>query len=385
MRISGVLVVAVAALLAVTTLVTAKPDPVIKGTELVLTFLVHRHGDRTPVESTIPFSNNPTELRELSAPYGLGQLTNVGKQRAYKLGEYIRSRYEELLRPQYNRSEVFIRSTDSTRAKMTALASLAAVYPPGESSWSQQLRWTPVPYTTVPVKYDFNTAFANCPVFMEMYTGYFTKPYPSMDKYKEVLTMLSSHVGIDLNTYFGRLMLVYDVFVSQLSMGLPLDPEIQKQFSLIQEAAGKSFDLIFGNESYIDLQAGVLLSEFFKKAGAVIAGNDTQRLRIYSGHDFNVYSFEAVTQISNRQGVPKYASAYALELRKVVKSGKYVVLPVYLPEPGAPVKYLQIKGCSQLCDLNKFRKITAQYVLDEDTWRTKCGFNKDMEIDESGI
>lgn len=79
----------------------------------------------------------------------------VGIRRAYKLGQYIRERYASLLSPQYNRSDIYIRSTDSSRTKMSVLTAMAAVYPAYEGSWSEEINWVPVPYTTVPARYDF--------------------------------------------------------------------------------------------------------------------------------------------------------------------------------------------------------------------------------------
>lgn len=37
---------------------------------------------------------------------------------------------------------------------MTVLAAMAAVYPAGEDNWSNEVNWTPVPYTTIPVRDD---------------------------------------------------------------------------------------------------------------------------------------------------------------------------------------------------------------------------------------
>jgi hypothetical protein len=77
------------------------------------------------------------------------------------------------------------------------------------------------------------------------------------------------------------------------------------------------------------IYSGVLLHEFLKYAKAVVAGEDTPRLRIYSAHDLNVYAFEVITKISNRPGVPKFSSVYALELRRMVTTGEYYVLVRY--------------------------------------------------------
>lgn len=71
---------------------------------------------------------------------------------------------------------------------------------------------------------------------------------------------------------------------------------------------------------------GPLLNDFFIYTAEQMAGTDTPPVRIYSGHDVNVYSLMAVSQITPRQGAPKYNSAFSLELRQVEATGEYVVL-----------------------------------------------------------
>ncbi|KAF9410067.1 hypothetical protein HW555_010729 [Spodoptera exigua] len=345
-------------------------DSVVDDTELLLTFLIHRHGDRTPIESFLAMSTGAEELEEASAKYGYGQLTDVGKRRAYQLGQFIRRRYDELLSPNFNKSEIYIRSTESTRAKMTVLTALAAVYPAPEDNWSQDVNWTPVPYTTVPAKYDFNLASLNCPTFTAaFYESGTPATVPELDQYADVLAKWSSILGYNISTQ--PLMDAYslnDLYVSQMSLGIPLDDDIAAIYPDIEKIAG------------------VLLNQFFTVAEQVIAGEDVQRVHIYSAHDVNVFAFEAATKVVNTQGVPKYASAYALELRKVVKTGDYIVVPTYLPTPSEDViKYLEIEECGQRCAYESFRSVTSNIVLDEDEWRTACGFSDDMVIDTSSV
>ncbi|XP_028037724.1 prostatic acid phosphatase-like [Bombyx mandarina] len=356
------------------------------GTELVSTFLVHRHGDRTPVEITLAMSTDPAALEQAAAPYGFGQLTEFGKKTSYKVGEYIRSRYGALLSDRYNASEIFIRSTDSTRTKMTVLTAMAAVYPPPEDNWSSEIHWTPVPYTTVPPKYDHNLANLNCPEFISFYYDQFMKPSEKMAPYRDFLARWSEILGFDLVQMPALAYMFYDVYTAQLGLGVPLDEATAQKFPEIEAAAGAAIDVVFGDENYIALQAGVLLNEFLKAAAAVVGGESARRVHVYSAHDYNVYSLMAVSRISPRQGVPKYGSVFSLELRKVTATGKYVVLPVYLRSPYEQIQYLQVEGCSALlCDLEEFQQLTSRYVLEEDEWRTKCGFTHDLEVDDSSI
>ncbi|XP_026751802.1 prostatic acid phosphatase-like [Galleria mellonella] len=362
-------------------------DDVTDGTELVFSLLIHRHGDRTPIESSLFFSNDAATLRELSAPYGYGQLTDVGKRSAFALGDYIGRRYSELLAPKYNRSEVYIRSTDSTRTKMTILTALSSIYLPANGSgWSDDLNWEPVPYTTVPAKYDFNQASLNCPTFKTDLALSMLRPYLKLQvQYGEILDLLSRKIGFSVKFLPALVYGVYDVYTAQLSLGLAIDEEIAAVFDEVEEVAGAAIDVLYGNDVNKKYQAGVLLNEFYTYSAKAIAGDETQRLRIYSAHDVNVYAFEAVTEITPRQGVPKYASAYSLEVRRVTETGKFVVLPVYQPAPGESEIYLQVQGCDLLCDYDQFVEITSKNALDEDTWRTECGFTDDLVIDDSSV
>ncbi|KAL4703358.1 hypothetical protein ACJJTC_013124 [Scirpophaga incertulas] len=355
----------------------------VSDTDLEFVFLVHRHGDRTPVAATLVFTDEPEEITKSVAKYGWGQLINLGKLRSYRLGEFIRSRYHSFFSPHYNQSEVFVRSTDSARAKMSILAALAAIYPPSTPSWNNKIHWDPVPYTTLEAKYDFNFAVANCPKFEKIYFDLFNSSVPAMDEYRDLLTTLSPLVNFNLVSIPSQIYGVYDLYQSLLSLGVTFNPDILDMFPQIEEAAGVGIDHVFGNDQYINLQAGTFLNEFFKYADKIIQGQNTPRIRIYSGHDFNVYSLQAITRVTERQGVPKFSSLYALELRKIRSTGEYVVVPVYLPEPGEKVKQLEIQDCGVLCDYEQFRDITKDYVLDIKTWRSMCGWNEDLDIDDT--
>ncbi|XP_026751803.2 prostatic acid phosphatase-like [Galleria mellonella] len=357
------------------------------GTELIFSLLVHRHGDRTPVESTLAYSNDRNTLEILCEPFGYGQLTDAGKKHAFALGYYIRRRYGELLAPRYNVSEVYIRSTDSTRVKMTILTALASIYyPVRENRWSDSINWEPVPYTTVPAKYDFNQAVLNCPTLTTFTSTAVNEPDLELqERYADVLNLLTQKTGHDIIDRPRLTIMLYDTYIAQLSLGLALDEEIAAVFDQIENLAYLGYDAVFGDEEHKKFQAGVLLNEFFTYSAKAIAGNNTEKLRIYSAHDVNVYGLEAVTEVTFRLGPPKFASAYSLEVRRVTSTGRYVVLPVYLPSPGEPEIYLQVKGCDLLCDYDQFVEITSKNALDEDTWRTECGFTDDLVFDEASF
>ncbi|CAG5016963.1 unnamed protein product [Parnassius apollo] len=354
----------------------------LNGTELVLTFLVHRHGDRSPLQEYQYLSDKPELLEKIVAPFGYGQLTDFGKRRAYELGKFIRSRYNNYLSPKYNHSEIYIRSTDSTRTKMTVLVAMAAVYHPDGFGWSEDINWVPVPYTTIPLRYDFLMGF-NCPSFEKHFDNFANTYVPEMAKYSDVLDRLSSALKYDIiQRNPVKIFSTYDVIVSQTNIGLHPSPSIQKMMPDIKEAADKAFDLLFGNDTMLPLQSGLLLREFFEVTALATAGKSTQKVRIYSAHDNNVYAFAAISKAIPRQGIPPYAALFALELRRVMETGNYVVLPIYVKSPGEQVQYLEIEGCGgPLCDLKKFYAITSPYLLDVNEWKKRCNYDENATYD----
>ncbi|CAG4976599.1 unnamed protein product [Parnassius apollo] len=239
----------------------AADETITEGTELVLTFLIHRHGDRTPLKSTMELSDDQDALEELTRPYGYGQLTNVGKRRSFEMGKFIRHRYNDLISPHYNSSELYLRSTDSTRAKMTALIAMAAMYPAKGQEWMEDINWVPVPYTTLPAKYDYNLAVINCPTLYMTFKN--ASIPPEMEQHHDSLEQFGQYVSaLKRDPYLTYT--TYDLYYSQISLGLPLKPNLQEAISKIKAAAGEAIDVLLGKDNFVALGAGPFLKEFFR-------------------------------------------------------------------------------------------------------------------------
>uniref|UniRef100_A0A7M4EEN4 acid phosphatase n=1 Tax=Crocodylus porosus TaxID=8502 RepID=A0A7M4EEN4_CROPO len=112
--------------------------------------LVFRHGDHTPCES---FPND--KHKENAWPQGFGQLTKLGIQQQYKLGQYLRKRYAHFLSTIYKQCEIYVQSTDSDHTLMSAQATLAGLYPlDSGQAWNPKILWQPIPVHTVPLSHD---------------------------------------------------------------------------------------------------------------------------------------------------------------------------------------------------------------------------------------
>lgn len=89
-----------------------------------------------------------------------GQLTTAGIEQQYRLGQFIRNRYQSLLNETYERSQIFVRSTDVDRTLMSAQSNLAGLYPIVNST-DDGVPIQPIPIHTVAINTDFVCSFSS--------------------------------------------------------------------------------------------------------------------------------------------------------------------------------------------------------------------------------
>ena len=86
--------------------------------------------------------------------FSYGQLTKIGIEQQHRLGKFIRNRYQNLLSETYNRSEIFVRSTDVDRTLMSAESNLAGLYPV-VNPLAEDVPIQPIPIHTVAIETDY--------------------------------------------------------------------------------------------------------------------------------------------------------------------------------------------------------------------------------------
>lgn len=73
----------------------------------------------------------------------------------FRLGIYIRNRYDGFLSKTYSPFEIYVRSSDYNRTLDSAQANLAGLFYPTDSElFIKNLRWRPIPVHTMPKEED---------------------------------------------------------------------------------------------------------------------------------------------------------------------------------------------------------------------------------------
>ncbi|XP_060005831.1 prostatic acid phosphatase isoform X4 [Lagenorhynchus albirostris] len=307
---AATLLVARAASLRLSLLLSFWLDRGVGAKELRFVTLVFRHGDRSPIET---FPNDP--IKESSWPQGFGQLTQLGMEQHYELGQYIRKRYEKFLNKSYKHEQVFVRSTDIDRALMSAMTNLAALFPPeGISVWNPSLPWQPIPVHTVPVSEDRGVHNFTLPSWATEDT---------MTKLKEI---------------------------SELSLLSLYGIHRQKEKSR--------------------LQGGVLVKEILYHMKSATQPLNHRKLIIYSAHDTTVSALQMALDVYN--GIlPPHASCHLTEL--YFEKGEYFIEMYYRNETQHEPHPLTLPGCTPSCPLTKFAELVAP-VISQD-WSTECAMS----------
>ncbi|CAG2110632.1 unnamed protein product [Medioppia subpectinata] len=168
------------------------------SSELKLLFVIHRHGDRTPIQCypMDPYSNASYW------PDGWGELTPVGKKRMFGVGSYLRKRYQHFLSD--NPREVRIRSSGADRCLETVALVMAGLYrPEGRWQWSDNLghEWQPFPIQTEPREMDgMLNSGSKCLVAEQELTRIHNSPevIQYVNQRKAVLNYVSSNTGLNI-------------------------------------------------------------------------------------------------------------------------------------------------------------------------------------------
>ncbi|XP_019864532.1 venom acid phosphatase Acph-1 [Aethina tumida] len=352
------------------------------ASDLKLVHVFFRHGSRTPEEKDI-YPTDPYKLEDFQ-PMGWGQLTNVGKQRAFKLGKLLRKRYDSFLGKLYVPDIVMAQSTDYDRTKMSALLALAGLFKPAPSQiWDEEVTWLPIPYSYLKDSFDYQLRRPNayCPTYLKELeeARASAKVQTLLKENKKLLTYIARNAGKPINTLddvFG----IYQTLCAEKSLNLTIPDWAVKVYDDIETLSGKLCELENSNDVLKKLNGGRMLGKVIEQ---MIAKSEEKlvpeqtKIYLYSGHENNVINILAALDLF-KPHVPKYSAAVIIELHYLEDSKRYGVKVYYSRDVNAEPEEQQLPGCDVMCPLSDFIQITKPHVPTNFT--EECHSNINLDI-----
>ncbi|KYN18558.1 Venom acid phosphatase Acph-1, partial [Trachymyrmex cornetzi] len=331
---------------------------------------VFRHGDRIMDKwrSNESYPNDPYNSRKFY-PVGDGDLTNVGKKRAYELGLVLKDRYHKFLGDLYYPPNVYARSSWVPRTKMTLQLVLAALYPPVEiQKWNSGLPWQPVEMIYFPMNEDNLLFPMQCSMYNDIYKNVLqnAEVRKKIEQFDNLMKITSNYTGTNITNLLG-LVRLYNILNAESSMGLILPKWTRRIYpnGTLLNATRLFFDLL-SYDQLNNLNGGVLLNALINDMNKVINGTLHRKINLYSAHDINVFGLLRALNIRDHY-LPEFTSSVIIELHE--RNKKYFVKILHYL--GIPPKTLQviIPGCTVLCPYDKFIELTKNIT---GTFKSPC-------------
>ncbi|KAJ6647741.1 Lysosomal acid phosphatase [Pseudolycoriella hygida] len=294
-------------------------------------------------------------------PEGFGQLTNEGKRQMYRLGQYLRRRYVNLIDRKYSNKDIYVQSTDFDRTIMSAQACLAGLYPPtDEEKFDDDIMWQPIPVHTVPSHLDYVLSTGRtCPSFEAAHLR-FRQTSP------EIRRVLTEHASLIAHwaRYSGLIILSIDI-VSVLYNTLSIEKEQNKPLpewaeraiqcdSPMKYMAALHFQSYTGNRLLARLKQGHLIKEIMQRFEQKINSflRPDRKLWLYAAHDLTIVNVLNSLKLFELH-LPPYAASVHFELYKTSQNEYYIQIFYRSLEEEYP-QPLNIPECGVKCTIRQF-------------------------------
>lgn len=387
-------------LIVVAATVTAQEDMTLKYASLVF-----RHGDRSPVGT---YPNDP--YKEADWPQGYGQLSWNGTQQHFELGRLIKKRYtveNNLIRSNYTRVEVYVRSTDIDRTLMSALSQLSGLFPPDENQKiNRTIDWQPIPVHTVPLEDDnlLRPHGMSCPRYDRLLEeNKQTEGYKNLtQEYEGFFRYVENATGVEKGSLNpANIWQIADAVYVETQWGRNPGSWVNDTiFDILRTLTNYDFTYMYKETNAREKQrltAGNLVGQIVDRMqnksenkNLPIPGTN---LTLYSAHDTTVAAFLSALQVFD-DTAPPYAATVFVELYSNSKE-KYFVAVWYLnnhttegfdlTNTTSLLIPLPIPNCSQYCPLEEFMELTADVIPND--WEQECQVSSSEENnnDRDGI
>lgn len=351
--------------------------------------LIWRHGDRS---SGHTYPNDPYKGFWKNGPY---QLTERGMSQAYDLGIYLRGKYGHLLSDGYRVNEVYVKTTDLDRTKMTAQCVMAGLYSPKKySTWqSKTTPWIPFPLHSTEMSHDWliqvqQDPEEDCPKCDILLADI----HKSSKGYAKIIATYSSFFeniqkltgsGTPYNIY--SILNIFDNLNCLRENGhlLPdwVDDSIMKT---LEDLAGISIGARFVDvegaysKTLSKMRNGIILEKMVDNMKKRINHETELSLVGYSAHDSTVTPL-LVSLGTYNWILPPYASCVMIDLYETAEND-YSVELWYRNDSTKDPYPLSFYGCGQKCSFEKFLAV-ASTVITDDTTPLMCGVLKKTNTD----
>lgn len=350
---------------------------------LVLLQIIHRHGDRTPLDF---YRNDPYSAMDQWAD-GLGELTPKGKHRLYYFGQEMRKRYGEYLGE--SPKNIYSRSSASNRCLESASAFVTGLYPPKNRwIWSQndslaQL-WQPIAIQTILKSSDgLLVPSSKCPAADEAYEEILQSKevIDFMSSQKDFIEKLNEKTGENY-TELRKLEHLSNTLNTELDFDEPKPmPKWINELGNDTLDRLKQFELNgfkWSSKKLQRLRAGLMFKELTTNMKNIVKSNNSDKHLIKKVYSYSTHDSIIVTILQSLglySGIPpSYGSALLFELHQI--DSKYFVQLFYANvTPILKISELNLKVChlnesQSICKLENFIESVNEFIPND--WHKEC-------------
>ncbi|XP_013881752.1 lysophosphatidic acid phosphatase type 6 isoform X2 [Austrofundulus limnaeus] len=294
-----------------------------------------------------------------------GQLTTLGMQQLYELGQRLRRKYIEdrpFLSPAYIPAEVYVRSTNIVRTIESAKCLVAGLF--------QQKQNEAVPILTTEAENEILYPNYHGCKLLKILCSHRWAESTTLPDIAADLRSIQSALGISAHQHVDFI-LIRDDMVARETHGLPNPPVLNSWKNTVEQRAVDMMYHIYDPSKKENLQlcVGPLLHVLWENIERKLQGSSSlshRKLFLYSVHDTTLIPCLMALGIFDMRW-PPYAADISLELHRNKQTNEAFVKVSYAG------KDQLIPGCSGVyCPLQEFKQVLLTHSLSSDLYQSRC-------------